>query len=184
MVDAGRRGDGTRELGDAGGDGPVEDGHDEELVQHPGGPPLKMATRMEPPMAGQTLPTTSPTPASETRLKLRASSRTWPEALIRSEWPSLAAIDDLAVRMFFGIVDGIAMAVRISGLCLACVGHLCSLSPQVGRIQCSCGEMQKRRKGWECRVAAGYTYVFPWPAIGVLAVGTMVSTYKFQISKP
>ena len=43
----------------------------------PGGPPLKMATRMEPPIAGQTLPTTRPTPARERSVKFWGGASMW-----------------------------------------------------------------------------------------------------------
>jgi hypothetical protein len=70
----------------------------------PGELPLKRATMIEDPKAGQTLPTTRPTPARVKRLKLgvistacgrkkaqksycRSSSCTWPDALINSGLP-------------------------------------------------------------------------------------------------
>jgi hypothetical protein len=56
----------------------------EHIGSVPGGPPLKMATRILPPAAGHTTPTDRPRPAMDQRLKFLRNSCTCPEAFRRS----------------------------------------------------------------------------------------------------
>jgi hypothetical protein len=99
VVDTGGGGDRRGELGDTRGDDPVEDTDCDVFVYDSWGPAVEDCyedgTALEMlvvgvldavvetyPMAGQTLPTTMPTPARLRRLKLRFTSWTCPDALM------------------------------------------------------------------------------------------------------
>ena len=86
----------------------------------PGGPPLDIATRMVPPIAGHALPTVMPTPASERRLKRRESSWACPDALTRTpgSWDVVVPFsvstgsESLKMALAFFVFHGLPMQVK------------------------------------------------------------------------